>query len=63
MSELDKMLSQQSDQQIRQVLVAEIAKSANEIRCARRDIDKASSRLSFLTALANEMIYRQGDPK
>lgn len=63
MSELDKMLEKQSDQQLRASLLAEIAKSTNEIRCARRDIDKASSRLSFLTVIANEMIKRQGDPQ
>jgi|DEB0MinimDraft_6_1074348.scaffolds.fasta_scaffold22100_2 hypothetical protein len=63
MSELDKMLAQQSEQQLRASLLAEIAKSTNEIRCARKDIDKASSRLGFLTALANEMINRQGDSK
>lgn len=63
MSELDKMLEKQTDQQIQSALLAEIAKSTNEMKCARRDIDKVSSRLSFLTVIANEMINRQGDQK
>lgn len=63
MSELDTMLAKQSSEQLEQTLLAEIAKSTNEIRCARRDIDKVSSRLSFLTVIANKLIDRQGDSK
>jgi len=63
MSELDTMLAKQSSEQLEQTLLAEIAKSTNEIRCARRDIDKVSSRLSFLTVIANKLINRQGDSK
>lgn len=44
-------------------IVAELAKSTNELRCARRDIEKAQGRLSFVTAVANELINRKKDPQ
>lgn len=61
MPDIDTLLSSKSSKVLLQTLLAEIAKSNNEIKCARRDIHKAESRLSFLTALANELINRTGD--
>lgn len=63
MSELDTMLAKKSDRQMELTIVAELAKSTNELRCARRDIEKAQGRLSFVTAVANELINRKKDPQ
>lgn len=55
------ILQNKTDQELAQSILAETAKATNEIRCARNDIEKASSRLSFLVAVANELINRKKD--
>jgi hypothetical protein len=55
------VLENKTNKELLKSLLAEIAKAQNEIKCARGDIDKAQSRLSFLIVLANELINRQGD--
>lgn len=55
------LLENKTDKEILQSILAEIAKAKNEIACARADIQKAQSRISFLIVAANEMINRQGD--
>lgn len=50
--------SKTSDELLRSLL-AEIAKATNELRCAKGDVDKAQSRLTFTVALLNELIKRQ----
>jgi hypothetical protein len=55
------ILEQKSDLELDQSLLAEIAKATNEIRCAKADLEKASSRLTFCIAIANELINRKGD--
>jgi hypothetical protein len=42
-------------------MLAEIAKASNEIACAKRDIEKATSRMNFLVVLANNLINRSTD--
>tara|TARA_R110000824_G_scaffold148309_3_gene318015 strand:- start:5504 stop:5692 length:189 start_codon:yes stop_codon:yes gene_type:complete len=61
MSEIDNMLATKSNRSLELTMVAELAKSTNELRCAKRDIEKASGRLSFVTAVANELINREKD--
>jgi hypothetical protein len=56
-----QVIETKSDKEILASLIAEIAKAQNEIACAKRDIDKAQSRLRFLIVLANTLIDRQGD--
>jgi len=56
-----EILDKLSDDELTQTLLAEIAKASNELACARRDIDKAQSRLKFLIVVANTLINRQGD--
>jgi len=58
-----EILQNKSDLELAQSLLAEIAKSTNELRCAAADIGKAHSRLSFLVALSNEMIKRTKGPE
>lgn len=55
------ILDSKTDRELLASLLAEIAKAQNEIACAKRDIDKAQSRIRFLIVLANTMIDRQGD--
>jgi len=55
------VLDTKSDKELLQSLLAEIAKARNEIKCAKGDIDKAQSRISFLIVVANELLNRQGD--
>ena len=55
------ILKHKSDQDILESILAEIAKSTNEIRCASGDILKAQSRMTFAIAAINELINRQKD--
>ena len=55
------VIDSKNDKELLQSLLAEIAKASNELRCAKGDIDKANSRLSFLIVVANKLIERQGD--
>lgn len=41
------------------VLLQEIAKAQNEIKCARGDIEKASNRVKFATVLVHKLIERE----
>jgi len=55
------ILDSKTDQELLQSLIVEIAKTTNEIRCAKADIDKAQSRIKFLLVLAHTMLNRQKD--
>jgi hypothetical protein len=52
------LLKHKSDQEILESILAEIAKSTNEIRCAQGDIQKANSRMTFAIAAINELLNR-----
>lgn len=53
------LLKHKSDQEILESILAEIAKSTNEIRCAQGDISKASSRMTFAIAALHELLNRK----
>jgi hypothetical protein len=55
------ILDQKTNDELLRSLLAELAKTSNELKCAKTDIDKISGRLSFLIVLANTMIKRTGD--
>lgn len=55
------ILHTKNPQELTQSLLAEVAKATNELRCARNDLNKAASRLSFVIAVANEMLHRNED--
>ena len=55
------LLQDKTDKELLLSLLAEIAKAKNELKCARGDIDKATSRINFLVVVANELINRKGD--
>jgi len=42
-------------------LLAEIAKSKNEVTCAQTDIHKALGRLNFSLVMLNELINRENN--
>lgn len=53
------ILNNKSNEELHKSILCEVAKSKNEIACARSDLDKATSRLSFVLAVANTLIDRQ----
>jgi hypothetical protein len=55
------VLDSKTNQELLESLLAEIAKSSNEIKCAQRDINKAQGRLQFAIMALNLLIERQGD--
>lgn len=55
------VIDSKTDKELLQSVLAELAKTTNELRCAKDDIAKAQSRLSFLLAIANELIHRKED--
>jgi hypothetical protein len=55
------LLDQKTNNELLQSLIAELAKAKNELGCAKADIDKINSRLSFLLVVTNTMINRPKD--
>lgn len=55
------IIDSKTDKELLQSALAELAKTTNELRCARDDVQKAQNRLSFVLALVNTLIQRQGD--
>jgi predicted dinucleotide-binding enzyme len=55
------VLDDKTDTQLGQSIVAELAKAQNEISCAKRDLEKASNRITFSLALQNSMMNRKKD--
>jgi flagellar hook-basal body complex protein FliE len=53
------VLDSKTDSELLTSLLAEVAKSTNELRCAQADVAKAQSRLQFAIAVINQMIDRQ----
>jgi len=57
------VLDDKTDTELGQSIIAELAKAQNEISCAKRDLDKASNRITFSLALQNTLINRQKDKR
>ena len=55
------VVEKKTDVELYQSLLSEIAKSKNEISCAKGDLAKAHSRLQFLIVVVNELLNRKGD--
>ena len=56
------VLNNKSDDELLKSAIAEIAKASNELKCSQQDLQKVSSRLSFLLVLTNLMLNRnKGD--
>ena len=53
-----------NDHTIQEILIsieAEMAKAQNEMKCAYRDVDKASSRIAFVNSAIHNLKQRQQD--
>jgi hypothetical protein len=57
---MDSLLDQKTDQELLKSLLAEVAKTTAELKCAQQDLAKAQSRLGFVIMLTNTMINRKG---
>lgn len=55
------LLDKKTDDELHLSILAELAKTSNELKCAKQDIEKVSSRLSFLLAVTNTLINRKKD--
>jgi len=55
------VLDKKTDKELIRVMLEEAAKAANEIRCARGDIEKAQRRIGFITVIVHRLLERQGD--
>jgi hypothetical protein len=53
------LLDNKREEDLLDALLPEIAKAQNEIRCARRDLEKATNRVSFVLLIVNKLIERQ----
>jgi len=53
------LLDNKRDEDLLDALLPEIAKAQNEIRCARRDLEKATNRISFILLIVNKLIDRK----
>lgn len=58
---MDNILDSKTTDELHRSILAELAKTSNELRCAKTDLDKVSSRLSFLLAATNNLINRPKD--
>ena len=56
-----EVLANKTDQELIHTILVEAAKANNELACARRDIDKAMNRQSFILVLINELQRRHND--
>jgi hypothetical protein len=55
------LLDSKTDEELHRSILAELAKTSNELRCAKTDIEKITSRLSFLLVMTNTLINRPKD--
>lgn len=53
------ILENKTNQELLQSILAEVAKCANEVNCAAKDVTKARNRLTFLIAVVNELLNRE----
>lgn len=55
------ILDKKTEDELHRSLLGEVAKARNELSCAKGDLDKANSRLSFVIAVVNQLINRPKD--
>lgn len=54
------VLDKSSDELV-EAMLPELAKAMSELKCAKQDLEKATSRMGFILLLVNTMINRQKD--
>lgn len=52
------ILNKKTDKELLQSLLAEAAKSNNELKCAKADIEKAQNRIGFILVLVNHLLNK-----
>jgi hypothetical protein len=55
---MDDLLQNKTNYELIESLLKEVAKSANEIKCAEADLRKAQSRVGFALLLINVLLER-----
>ena len=55
------ILDTKTNDELLRSLLAELAKTRNELSCAKGDIDKINSRIGFLLVVTNTLIDRKKD--
>jgi uncharacterized protein YfkK (UPF0435 family) len=55
------VLQNKTNKELLQSMLAETAKTLNEVNCSIKDNNKARNRLTFQLAVLNEMINREED--
>ena len=55
------VLQNKTNKELLQSMLAETAKTLNEVNCSIKDNNKARNRLTFQIAVLNEMINREED--
>jgi hypothetical protein len=58
---MSDIFDEKTDQELLESLLAETAKASNEMKCAQRDINKATGRIQFAVMALNNMINRRED--
>lgn len=58
---MSTIFDDKTDKELLESLLAETAKASNEMKCAQRDINKATGRLQFAVMAINNMINRRED--
>jgi len=53
-----ELLENKTKTELLRSVLAEIAKSNNELKCAQQDLKKAKGRLNFLIVVTNELLQR-----
>jgi hypothetical protein len=56
-----EILDSKTPEELHLSILAELAKTSNELKCAKADIEKITSRLSFLLVVTNNLINRKKD--
>ena len=58
---MSDIFDEKTNKALLESLLAEVAKASNELKCAQRDINKATGRIQFAVMAINSMINRSGD--
>jgi hypothetical protein len=58
---MSDIFENKTERELLESLLAEVAKASNELKCAQRDINKATGRIQFAVMAINNMINRQKD--
>lgn len=58
---MSDIFDEKTNRALLESLLAEVAKASNELKCAQRDINKATGRIQFAVMAINNLINRDED--